>query len=613
MSNTLWQITELPAAKVRKALGMFPQAMQSVLNKRGIYTEKTAEAFFNPSLDQLNPPELLFNMADAVKTIEEAIAKKEKVAIHGDFDVDGVTATAILLDYLKGQRGANVFAYIPHRVDEGYGLTEASLAEVAKLGAKLIISVDCGIRDAELVEKYQKKGIKLIITDHHEIRIEKGKPYLPDATAVLHPNHPKGKYPFKELSGAAVAWKLVCALENHKNSGKTIRSSSKKATRVSSTKLTETAKSYLDLVALATVCDVMPLQGENRVIVKEGLKQLKKTQREGLKALIKQTALSDKVFQAYQLGFVLGPRLNAAGRLASAMDALDLLTAEKEYDALVLAEQLEKLNQDRQALTIEAITEAEEMVEREKGSMLYYFSSDKWKDGIIGLVAGRMTEKYSRPVVVVRTLNDEAKGSARSIRSYNIVNAFSLGKKWLDRFGGHALAAGFSTTVKKEPYFKEELLTHANKALNEDLLIKTLPIDYRISGDEINFELTDYLEKLEPTGFGNPSPLFAFGPVTIIQVEPIGREKNHLKLFVRDLKTNKSFEAVWFEAPSFAFSLNRGDQVELVCSISRSVWNGRSKLELRIRDLRSLKVWPYACAWPTSRLKYDQHVEQDQI
>jgi len=580
MVSTIWQVADLPTARIRKALSMFSESLQAVLNKRGIYDALGAKSFFNPSLDQLYSPNLFYSMAIAVKTIEESIAKKDKIAIHGDFDVDGVTATAILFDYLKILRGADAFAYIPHRVDEGYGLTEASLAEVTKKGAKLIISVDCGIRDVELVDKYKKKGIKLIITDHHEIRKEKGKPYLPTASAVIHPKHPKGKYPFPELCGAAVTWKLVCALENQTKASKTPTSST--------IKLTETSKSYLDLVAFATVCDVMPLQGENRIIVKFGLEQLKKTQREGLKALIKQTAISDKGLQAYHLGFVLGPRLNAAGRLSSAMDALALLTANKEYDAIVLAEQLEKLNQERQALTLEAITEAEALVDKDKGSMLYYFSSDKWKDGIIGLVAGRMTEKYSRPVVVVRTLNNEAKGSARSIRGYDIVSAFSASSKWLDRFGGHSLAAGFSTDIKKEPFFREALLKHANQALTDQLLIKTLPIDYTITGDEINFELTNYLEKLEPTGFGNPSPLFAFGPVTIVQIAPIGKDKNHLKLFVHDPKTNRTFEAVWFEAPSFAFSLNCGDKVELACSISRSIWNGRSKLDLRIRDLRTV-------------------------
>lgn len=562
MTNTVWQIADPPTQKIRKALSGFPEPVQAVLNNRGIYDEKSARQFFDPTADQLHPPELFYGMADAVKVIEEAIEKKEKIVIHGDFDVDGVTATAILFDYLKKRRGADVVPYIPHRVDEGYGLTSASLKEVAKMGAKLVITVDCGIRDVELVESLCKTGIKVIITDHHEIRIENGKPYLPSASAVIHPKHPKGKYPFSELSGAAIAWKLVSAIEkSHVNE-------------------------YIDLVALATVCDVMPLQGENRVIVKLGLEQLQNTSRQGLKALIKQSSTSDKTLQAYHLGFVLGPRLNAAGRLSSAMTALDLLVEDKEYEALVLAEELEKLNKERQALTSEAIDEAESMVKSQEGSMLYYFSSNQWKDGIIGLIAGRMIEKYSRPSVATRIIDSEAKGSARSIGKYNIVEAFSESKKWLDRYGGHSMAAGFSTDTKKEPYFKEALLAHANKHIKSEMLIKVLRIDCAVRSQDINFELTDYLNKLEPTGFGNPAPVFSFGPVTILNINTVGSGKNHLKLLVREVENSTSFECVWFEAPTFAFALNRGDSVTLACNISLNTWNGRSTVELRIRDLK---------------------------
>lgn len=569
MMRTIWKIAPLPTTKVRKALSHFPPAVQTVLNNRGIYTKKAAEGYFKPDIKDLNDPDHFYSMAGAVKAIESAIKNKEKIVIHGDFDVDGITATAILLHYLKRARSADVFAYIPHRVDEGYGLTEQSINEVLKQGAKLIISVDCGIRDSELVKKTMAKGVKMIITDHHDIRIEKGKPYLPPASAVLHPRHPKGKYLFGELAGAGVAWKLVCAIE-------------KARTR---DELSKVARSYLDLVALATVCDVMPLIGENRIIVKEGLKQLKRTEREGLKALIKQTALTDKALQAYHLGFVIGPRLNAAGRLSSAMDALNLLSAETEYEALALAEQLEALNTDRQNITQIAIAEAEEKISKIKDSPIYYVSDEGWKDGIIGLVAGRLTEKYYRPTVIVRLLDDEAKGSARSVKGYDIVEAFSASSKFLTRYGGHSLAAGFSTTTKLEPKFREAIFAHAQKSLTPDLLIKTLNIDYQLSADEINFALIDYLEKLEPTGFGNPTPVFSLGPVELVQLRPVGQQKNHLKLTVKDPKTNKIFEAIWFEAPSVAFSLEQGTMLNLAFNLSRSTWNNRDRIDLRIKAI----------------------------
>lgn len=562
----VWKLAKPPPKSVVNSLNDFPEAVRFALYNRGIKTMQEAQAFFEPSEKQLHDPHLLHDMKKTVSLIESAINKEERIGIHGDFDVDGVSSTAILTDYLLRKRRAKVTPYIPHRVDEGYGLSKESIDALLNKNVKLLITVDCGIKDIELIEYAKKHGLKVILSDHHEFDVSDGKPVLPDADAIVHPRHPQAKYPFGALAGASVAWKIVSALD-----GKTH------------------AKDYLELAALATVCDVMPLVDENRAIVKLGLKQMNKTQREGLRALISQAGLAEKALDTHHLGFVLGPRINAAGRLGSAIDALKLLLAQESYLATAMAEKLEKLNKERQTLTQQAFEEAEKQVKQVVEQPLLVVSSPDWQEGIIGLIAGKLTEKYHRPALALSISGKKTKGSARSIKGFNIVDALNVFSEHLESYGGHELAAGFSLDTANVKKLKKDLVKLGKKQLDGKALTKKIQVDSKISADQINLELTDYLNKFKPTGFGNPTPTYQIGTLTLLRFEPVGRDQDHLKFFLKDTKSNKTLDAIWFSASKKAFSLEHGSAVNVLANIDTNEWNGKTSIQLRIKDMKVVR------------------------
>lgn len=551
--------------------GLNPLVRQ-LLFSRGIRTGAEAEQFLNPDFNQVPDPLLLYDSSKAVLRIEKAIDQKERIFIHGDFDVDGVTATAILWEYLYRERNADALPYIPSRVDEGYGLTEKSVQTLIEKGAGLIMTVDCGIRDVELVKKYRKSktnpsGVDFIITDHHELA-----PKVPAGCVVVHPGHPRGKYPYRNLSGAAVAWMLVAAIEKSR----------------SPKKFNWTNLFGLDLVALSTVCDLMPITGVNRVLVKHGLERIKNGKRVGLNAMLDEAGIMAEAIESYHLGYVLGPRINAAGRIGDAVDALKLLTTTEKNAAKQLAEKLGKLNKQRQELTEAVLAEVYEKIEEEgTGKHLYFAYKEDWPEGIVGLVAGKVQEKYHRPVIVATRNGDEAKGSARSISCFNIVEAISKYEHLLKRYGGHSLAAGFTVDSDKLGEFKSSLQKHAQECLKEEDFVSEMPADAIVDAGDLTWDTWEILKKLEPFGYGNRRPVFWIKDAVVIEARGLSENK-HIRMTIKG-NGPEFLQCIYFNGGAeWVGNVGAGDEVELIGHLDVNNWNGSENLQFRVEDMKKM-------------------------
>ncbi len=552
-----WKVIESSVENVGNAdLHSLPMIVQKVLLNRGI---ENPDNFFSSSSEDLHDPFLIFNMDRAVKRILQAVEKKEKIVVYGDYDVDGVCATAILWEFLYRELKADVLPYIPHRVDEGYGLNEDSLQELINNGVHLVITVDCGIRDKELVQKFEK-DVDLIITDHHTVPED-----IPN-TIVIHPRHPKGKYPFGEISGGTVSWKLVTAL--------------KKKLGLNSE---EDLMRGIDLAAFSTVCDVMPLVGENRTIVKLGLDEIKKGKRLGLTHLMNDADVKKEDIDAYHFGFVLGPRINASGRLDHALDAVRLLVTESASQALDLARKLSGLNVRRQEITKDILEIAEQQVLAMQSEKLLFAYGEGWPEGIVGLVAGRLTEKYHKPCLVASLNGEEAVGSARSISAFNVIEAIDKSGDKLLRYGGHAQAAGFTVTKENIEDFRDSLQVLANEVLKDEDLVGEIEIDAEVEFPDLTFDLYEWLEKLKPFGYKNPTPDFLTRGAKIASVRAIGKDNKHLKLIL--FKEDIEFDAIAFGMGVLVEKLEVGQLVDVVYGLDVNVWNGKKSLQLKVKDV----------------------------
>ncbi len=545
--------------------------LRQLLFVRGIRSENDAKTFLNPSLDQLPDPLLLFDVKKAAKRIEEAIKNQEQIFIHGDFDVDGVTATAILWEYLYRNRKAKALPYIPSRVDEGYGLSERSIKALVSKKAKLIITVDCGIRDVELIDKYRKSsknkdGVDFIITDHHELG-----PKFPRFCTIVHPFHPKGNYPFKYLSGAATAWMLIAAMEK---------------LRFSDSFSWENIPG-LDLVAFSTVCDMMPLTGINRVLVKFGLDKMKASPRIGLKEMMDEAGILLNDLEAYHLGYILGPRINAAGRIGDATDALKLLTTEKQTAAKFLAGKLGGLNKERQELTDAVLQEVRQQIEDEgTGKHLYFAYNEDWPEGILGLVAGKLQEKYHHPVVVVRKNGNDSRGSARSISCFNMVEAISKYEDLLVRYGGHAQAAGFTIAEENLEKFKAALQQHAQDCLKEEHFVSEYPVDAVVDAADMTWDIIPLIKQMEPFGYGNRRPAFWVKDATIADIKSLSDGK-HMRLVVKG-GSGDYLSCIFFNGGDpWLSKLAIGDTIDLVGHLEINHWNGEDYLQFNVEDIRA--------------------------
>jgi len=519
---------------------------------------------FLAGLDQGHNPFDLKGMHEAVGRLRIAIRQGEPVAVYGDFDTDGVTATALLVQTLSAL-GAKVRPYIPDRVDEGYGLNLGALRTLYLEGIRLVVTVDCGIRSVEEVRRASRK-LDFIITDHHSVG---SKP--PPATAIINPKQEGCSYPFQGLSGVGLAFKLAQALLLvNKQDRKPVASLSE--------------DDLLDLVALGTVADLAPLVGENRSLVRRGLVKLNKPSRPGVEALMADAGLRRGQVDATAIGFRLGPRLNAAGRIDQAILAYRLLTSREPLETKELATKLGQLNEIRQRLTEETVAEAEAQVEAtDPAAYLYLAASQNFLPGIVGLAASRLTEAYYRPSVVVELGDEKSRGSCRSIPEFNITRALDQCGNLLDRFGGHAAAAGFTVPTRNLEELRKRLQAIASEKLSDVDLRPTLTIDAQVPLETVNWATQALLSQLEPCGMANPQPVLLSPGVDVRDRRAIGNDGKHLRLSLRD-ERGAAWDAIFFRQGHLAAEVPA--RVDVAYTLEINEWNHQKQLQLNVQDIR---------------------------
>lgn len=564
-----WQIAPAaPPAWLQHYPDVHSRVLQ-ILYNRGMTTPETIQAFLGEE-SALENPWSMAGMHEAVFLIRQMISRNLPIAVYGDYDVDGVTATAILIETLQAL-GAQARPYIPDRVEEGYGLNVEALQSLAAAGTRLLITVDCGIRSLEEVALARSLGLQVIVTDHHHVGAA-----LPSANVILNPRRPDCTYPFADLAGAGVAFKLAQALlrANHKAPLSTTQNSG----------LCE--DDLLDLAALGTVADMVPLLGENHVIARRGLRKLNEARRPGLAALMQIANVHPGKITASTIGFALAPRLNAAGRIGEASLAFNLLIAPDLSTSLPLAQELERLNCRRQDLTTQVQEATRAMVlQPEDNPPLFFAVANDFPSGIIGLAAGRLVEEFYRPVVVVERGEPFSRGSARSIPEFHITEALDSMADLLERYGGHAAAAGFTVRTENLPELQARLLALAHAQLAGVTLTPTLQIDLEAPLDELSWELYQALALLAPFGYGNPEPLLVTRGLRVLDARSVGVDGRHLKLTV---SANGKFSGQDWSAIAF----RQGDwfgrlppYVDLAYNLSLNEWNGRTTLQLRVQDI----------------------------
>ncbi len=538
-----------------------PRLVIQILYNRGITHPQEIEDFLARRWHD-NDPFALKGMAQTVARLSQAITAQEPIAIYGDYDVDGVTATALLMQVLTGL-GARVQPYIPNRFDEGYGLNNEALSELAGQGMKVVLTVDCGMRSVKEVAHANRLGLDMIITDHHSVGAE-----IPVALAIINPKQADDTYSFKELSGVGLAYKLAQAM-----------------LRSIPNPQSPNPDDFLDLVALGTVADLVPLYGENRQLVVRGLRQLNQSLRPGLLALMKHGNHNGSKINAGTIGFMIGPRLNAAGRLDSAWSAYRLLMAASEFEAIHLAAQLDLQNRERQRLTVETVETARQVVLADAvASPLYLISHPDFNPGIVGLAASRITEEFYRPALIAEQGAAYTKGSARSIPEFHITEALDECADLLVRYGGHAAAAGFTVTNENLPTLQERLQAIAKRQLDITALRPTLTIDGELNLRAVTPALVEAITNLEPFGMGNPTPCFLTRHLKIKQSKAIGQDGSHLRLVLHDGRQN--WNGVAFRFGHLASELTIGRYIDVVYGLEFNEWNGQRSMQLRIVDLK---------------------------
>ncbi|MBI4097004.1 MAG: single-stranded-DNA-specific exonuclease RecJ, partial [Candidatus Levybacteria bacterium] len=552
-----------------------------LLENRGLKTKKEITAFLDPKLEDITVGSVGIDkkqLSKALKRIKKAIAGKEQIVIFGDYDVDGITGSAILWETLYHDLGANVIPYIPHRIEEGYGLSIRGIENLlsAKVGSlsrsdlnktKLIITVDNGIVANEAVDFAKKQGIDVIITDHHT-QSQKN----PDAHAIIHTT---------KLCGAGVAYILTNVILNSFQDPKKIPK------QVRNDKLEN--DNHLELVALGTVADLVPLVGANRTLVKFGLEKLCRTKRPGIVELFKEAACDQSTAGVYQVGHVIAPRLNASGRMTSAMDSLRLLCTRDQKRAAALAVKLGTTNRERQMVMLNATEHASLSVKAKKAlKKMLVVSHDSYPEGVIGLVAGRLVEEYYRPSIVIAKGEKVSKGSVRSVSGFNIIEFLRSLSDYFVNVGGHPMAAGFTIETEKIEALQEKIEELAESIVDDGVLIRSLRIDCELPLSVIDQELYEGLQKLAPFGMGNPEPTFVSKGIKVDDVRFIGKDNKHLKLHLSE-EQRLSMEAVAFGFGDRANELKVGETIDVVYTIDENIWNGNKKLQLKIKDIRTVR------------------------
>ncbi|MFL7894364.1 MAG: single-stranded-DNA-specific exonuclease RecJ [Anaerolineales bacterium] len=560
-----WEISPVLTPQADQLLGDFPQPLRQILFNRGYADKPSALNYLSASPPAGSDPFNLLGMRVAVARILSAISSGEQVAIYGDYDADGVTATALMVQVLSAV-GARVEGYIPNRFDEGYGLNKEAIEHLKERAVSLIITVDCGIRSVAEAEYARELGLDLIITDHHHPGEQ-----LPPAFAVLNPKQENDAYPDKNLAGVGIAYKLADGiLVELRKSGDT------RALNFDETKL-------LDLVALGTVADLAPLTGENRHLVRSGLRTIQNPHRQGLQALMGVCGLVPSRIKATDIGFVLGPRLNAAGRLDSALASFDLLTTDNIYDAGRLAQQLDNQNRERQMITHETQSRAEEIaLAADPDSMLLFAADPDFNPGIVGLVASRLTERYYRPAIVAHIDTEYTRGSCRSIPEFHITDALDQCEELMEHHGGHAAAAGFTVRNENLPALVSKLRSIAEDQLSGLDLKPVLQADLEIQLSNLVPEILEQLEIIQPTGYGNPQAVFVSRELKVNDHRLVGREGNHLKLTVSDGWI--SYDAIAFRQGHWHADMPLF--IDLMYTFEKNEFNGKENLQLRVKDIK---------------------------
>lgn len=570
-----WDIAPLLPIRQRERLSHVHPLLAQVLFNRGVTDPEEVDAFLNGRV-RFDDPFRMKGVAEAVVRIRAAIRAGEPIVVYGDFDADGVTSTAVLVQALTAF-GAAVRPYIPHRVDEGYGLNCDALDRLAAEGARLVITVDCGIRSAVEVAYGHALGLDMIVTDHHSIqRDEADRDILPPALAVVNPKQQGDPYPFRDFAGVGLAYKLAQALLL-----------AEKRDPVARQPVALAERDLVDLVALGTVADLAPLLGENRALVQRGLAELNRPRRPGIQAMLDEAKITPGKVDATAIGFALGPRINAAGRLDSAKLSYDLLTAPDVLTAGPLAVKLGALNGERQELTRQLVDLARERIGPGSTERYLHLVADRsFHPGIVGLVAGRLAEEFYRPALVAEVGDEETHGSARSIPEFNITAALDDCRDLLVRHGGHAAAAGFTVKNASVDELRARLEQAAAAQLAGKDLAPALAVDAEVRLSEFDFALVGQLSQLEPCGYANPQPVFASTGLEVVSARTVGADGKHLKLQVRDVRKR---EAVW-DAIAFRLGEWRSElppRIDLAYAVEINEFNGRRTLQLNVKDIRA--------------------------
>jgi len=545
------------------------EILSRLLINRGITTKNKAEKILQPSFNDLANPFLLAGMEKAVERIKAAKEKGEKILIYGDYDVDGVTSIALLLSFFR-ELGLKSLFYIPNRLTEGYGLNKEALKLAHAQKVSLIITVDCGITNSEEILFAKSLGIDIIITDHH--LPEEGKRI--ESLVTIDPMVGECPEELKYLAGVGVAYKLIQALKGNSATGGDL-------------------SQHLDLVALGTIADLVPLTGENRILVTEGLKQIKESKKEGIKALLRVSKLTDQEINPHHVGFLLGPRLNAAGRVASAKESVELLSTKSYEKANTIAKKLDKQNQERQEIQKDMFKEACDLIKKEKLDSSYsiVLIKEGWHPGVAGIVASKVVEKFYRPTIVLGLEKGIAKGSGRSIENFHLFSAIKRCKDLLLSCGGHKLAIGLTLKKEKIPQFKKRLEEEARRSISEDDFKKKISIDSLLSLQEITPSFLDDLKGLAPFGRGNPRPVFASR--NLIVGNFLRKNPEHLFCWLKEgcHPVDGMGKGTYLEAAGFGMAktvdLSPGEVVDAAYYPNINDWQGIKRIQLNLKDIKN--------------------------
>ncbi len=590
-------------AALAEATGL-SKIMARLLYTRGYTTPQKVVSFLRQEEARFHDPHLLQDVPRAVERIELALGRGERIAIYGDYDVDGVTSVSLLYLYLK-EHGGDVTYYIPSRTKEGYGLSIAAIDLLKEQGVALMITVDTGITANEETAYAASLGIDVVITDHHECHTT-----LPTACAVVNPHRPDDSYPFKELAGVGVVFKVICAIEMSK---------CRKQGIPEEDGIRRVCANYADLVSIGTIADVMPIIDENRLIVTLGLRQIEHTKRPGLRALIDAASGANarggkarKINSSF-IGFVIAPRMNAAGRVSNASIAVELLLCRERARAQELAQELCDLNLQRQVeenrIAEQAYQQIEETLDAENTRVIV-IENDTWQQGIIGIVSSRITERYGLPSILISfegttngcpTMNDLGKGSGRSVKGLNLVEALSSCQDLLSRFGGHELAAGLTVQRGNIEAFRERINRYAAEQLGEEPLCVTMDADCEVTVSDLTMQLAHDITALEPFGVSNPVPLFVLRDATLVRVVPIGGGK-HVKLTL--VKDGVELTAVWFGMSPVRLPFELLESVDVMFQLNINEFQNTLSLQLLVQDMQTSEV--FARAYRKEEQRYEE-------